>query len=94
MGNGAAELIKELLGQLEGKTGIISPTFEEYPNRYGKCDCVIMDTAEMDFIYYSSDVINFFSDKNIRNLVVINPDNPSGNYRIAGIIKKRQKGFI
>ncbi len=80
VGNGAAELIKELLGQLEGKTGIISPTFEEYPNRYGKCDCVIMDTAEMDFIYHSSDVINFFSDKKIRNLVVINPDNPSGNY--------------
>lgn len=80
VGNGAAELIKELLEQLEGKSGIISPTFEEYPNRYGKCDCVIMDTAEMDFLYHSSDVINFFSDKNIRNLVVINPDNPSGNY--------------
>lgn len=80
VGNGAAELIKELLERLEGKTGIISPTFEEYPNRYGKCDCVIMDTAEMDFVYYASDVISYFADKKIQNLVVINPDNPSGNY--------------
>lgn len=101
VGNGAAELIKELLGQLEGKTGIISPTFEEYPNRYGKCDCVIMDTSEMDFIYHSSDVINFFSDKNIRNLVVINPDNPSGNYmdslqceEIAMWCEKQEINFI
>ena len=80
VGNGAAELIKELLEQLEGKTGIISPTFEEYPNRYGKCDCIIMDVSEMDFIYHSSDVISFFSSVEIHNLVVINPDNPSGNY--------------
>ena len=36
VGNGAAELIKSLMGQLSGKIGIIRPTFEEYPNRYHK----------------------------------------------------------
>ena len=33
VGNGAAELIKELMESGEGKIGMIYPTFEEYPNR-------------------------------------------------------------
>ena len=33
VGNGAAELIKALMARLEGATGFIRPTFEEYPNR-------------------------------------------------------------
>ena len=33
VGNGAAELIKALMARLEGVTGFIRPTFEEYPNR-------------------------------------------------------------
>lgn len=32
-GNGAAELIKVLMENLEGTIGVIRPTFEEYPNR-------------------------------------------------------------
>ena len=32
-GNGAAELIKCLLEEFDGKLGVIRPTFEEYPNR-------------------------------------------------------------
>ena len=36
VGNGAAELIKSLMGYLVGKVGFIRPTFEEYPNRYSR----------------------------------------------------------
>lgn len=36
--------------------------------------------AGYNFSYICDDVIAFFSNKSIRNLVIINPDNPSGNY--------------
>ena len=36
VGNGAAELIKSMLENINGKYGIIYPTFEEYPNRLSK----------------------------------------------------------
>lgn len=84
VGNGAAELIKELLGKLGGKLGIIRPTFEEYANRYGKGRCVAMDTAGMGFSYHAQDVIQYFSDKKISSLVVANPDNPTGNFMPPG----------
>ena len=39
-GNGAAELIKVLMEESQGKIGFTRPTFEEYPNRYDK-DCQV-----------------------------------------------------
>ena len=90
-GNGAAELIKSLMENIiTGRTGFIRPTFEEYPNRYDndKNDAVIFNSSSLDYKYSADDVINFFSDKNISTLIVINPDNPSGNYiDKAGILK-------
>ena len=80
VGNGAAELIKSLMGMLEGKTGFIRPTFEEYPNRYTAEESVVFIPQNRDFSYTADDVIGFFNDINIRALVLINPDNPSGNY--------------
>lgn len=80
IGNGAAELIKDLLENYDGRIGFIRPTFEEYPNRYDKDKSIIFDVAENDFTYDAEDIINFYADKNINMLVLINPDNPSGNY--------------
>lgn len=80
VGNGAAELIKGLMAHLTGKTGMIRPTFEEYPNRYGKEDCVFFTPENRDFSYTSEDLMRFFGGRDIRNLILINPDNPSGNY--------------
>lgn len=80
VGNGAAELIKDLLSRLSGKTGFIRPTFEEYPNRYCKENSVYFAPQNADLSYTASDLINFFENKNIRNIVLVNPDNPSGNY--------------
>jgi histidinol-phosphate/aromatic aminotransferase/cobyric acid decarboxylase-like protein/choline kinase len=79
-GNGAAELIKVLMQTTEGKTGFIRPTFEEYPNRYDK-DCqVTFIPKNEDYRYTADDLMAFFGDKDIQTLMVINPDNPSGNF--------------
>ncbi len=80
VGNGAAELIKSLLGFLEGKTGFIRPTFDEYPNRYDRDNSVDLIPEDPDYLYSADDIIGFFDDRDIKNLIVINPDNPSGNY--------------
>lgn len=80
VGNGAAELIKSLMNRLHGKVGLIRPTFEEYPNRYDAKNEVVFTPETEDFSYTADDLMAFFGDKDIENLVVINPDNPSGNY--------------
>lgn len=80
VGNGAAELIKYLMAHAEGKTGMIRPMFEEYPNRYGKESCEFFSPDNPDFSYSAEDLIRFYEDREIRNLVIVNPDNPSGNY--------------
>ena len=80
VGNGAAELIKALVESLEGKLGGILPTFEEYPNRLSQEQLVPMETAGQDFAYSADDLMNFFGDKDISTLLVVNPDTPSGNF--------------
>ena len=80
LGNGAAELIKALMERFEGKTGFIRPTFEEYPNRYDKGNSVCFYPENENFSYTADDLTDFFGDKDIRNLVLVNPDNPTGNY--------------
>lgn len=80
VGNGAAELIKSLMGYLDGKVGFIRPTFEEYPNRYARENSVDFIPNNRDYSYTADDLMEYFGDKNIHNLIVINPDNPSGNY--------------
>ena len=79
-GNGAAELIKSLMGRLEGKLGVIYPTFEEYPNRRVKETLEIFVPQTEDFHYTADDVIGYFSEHRPDSLLLINPDNPSGNY--------------
>ena len=78
IGNGAAELIKSLMESLNGKTGFVRPTFEEYPNRYEDSVSYVPDNP--DYSYKADDLMAFFEDHKIENLVVVNPDNPSGNY--------------
>lgn len=80
VGNGAAELIKALMARLKGTTGFIRPTFEEYPNRYQDRPNVCFTPAGPDFRYTADDLMAFFGPQDIDNLVLINPDNPTGNY--------------
>lgn len=80
VGNGAAELIKCLMSHFDGATGFIHPTFEEYPNRYKDKANIVFAPTNPGFTYTADDLINFFNANPVRNLVLINPDNPSGNY--------------
>lgn len=80
VGNGAAELIKSLMGILEGKVGFVRPTFDEYPNRYDSANAVDFTPNNADYAYTVFDLMSYFDDKDISNLIVVNPDNPSGNY--------------
>lgn len=80
VGNGAAELIKVLMARLDGKIGIIRPTFEEYPNRMDAQQPVVFTPENKDFSYKADDIIRFFGENPADTLVLINPDNPSGNY--------------
>ena len=79
-GNGAAELIKSLMEHADGKTGVVFPTFEEYPNRLDRASIVAFTPRGADLNYTLSDLTGFFDGKGIRRLLLINPDNPSGNF--------------
>lgn len=101
VGNGAAELIKSLMENLDGKVGMIYPTFEEYPHRRREKDIVPYWIKDNDFRYSADELMDFYSDKDIKILVLINPDNPSGNYiekkdvlRIAKWAEQRDIRFV
>lgn len=79
-GNGAAELIKSLMENLKGRMGVVYPTFEEYPNRRRREDLEVFVPATKDFHYTVDDVMSYFSEHRTDTILIINPDNPSGNY--------------
>ena len=79
-GNGAAELIKALMEMLPGTLGIIRPTFEEYPNRRDKDSLVTFIPKDKDYRYTAKDLMEYFGVHHADNLLLINPDNPSGNF--------------
>ncbi|MBR5657390.1 MAG: aminotransferase class I/II-fold pyridoxal phosphate-dependent enzyme [Prevotella sp.] len=79
-GNGAAELIKLLMEDMQGKTGVIRPTFEEYPNRLQQEQLVTFIPQNNEYRYSADDLMEYFADKDIQSLLLINPDNPSGNF--------------
>ncbi|WBB31686.1 aminotransferase class I/II-fold pyridoxal phosphate-dependent enzyme [Parvimonas micra] len=80
VGNGAAELIKSVIEKIDGSIGFIRPTFEEYPNRHNSEKSIVFIPKNDNFSYTAKDIIEFYSDKDIEALVLINPDNPTGNY--------------
>ena len=79
-GNGAAELIKALMENLGGTLGVVRPTFEEYPNRIEQERVVAYVPDNRDFRYSTDDLIGYFGTHPVDNLLLINPDNPSGNF--------------
>lgn len=79
-GNGAAELIKALMEILPGTLGIVRPTFEEYPNRRDSATLETFTPDNPDFSYGADDLIDFFSRNRADTIMLINPDNPSGNF--------------
>lgn len=106
VGNGAAELIKALMEHLTtelGDKGIgcIYPTFEEYPNRAVKEKIIPFKTKDDSFQYTADQIMEFYQNKEIGLLILINPDNPSGNYipyddclRLISWCKSKEIQFI
>ena len=80
VGNGTAELIKSLMENFSGKLGLIYPTFEEYPHRKKKEQLVPYWVINDDFTYTVDDIMDFYSDKDVDAIVLVNPDNPSGHF--------------
>ena len=77
VGNGAAELIKALLPCIPGKIAVNYPTFQEYPA------CIPDDRLTKlirtgDFTYSAKQLLEEAEEYD--TLILINPDNPSGNY--------------
>lgn len=78
-GNGAAELISALMESFQGKkTGFILPTFNEYAERVAEGDRVFFSVENKDFSYGKKEILKW--SKDVDALVLINPDNPSGNF--------------
>ena len=80
VGNGAAELIKALMENLNGKVGVVRPTFEEYPNRMPDEQVVTFVPQNDMFRYDADDMIAYFCEHKVDSLLLINPDNPTGNF--------------
>ena len=99
VGNGASELIKGL-GRAQNRTfGLVFPTFNEYPESIGYDRIVQHVSNNIDFSY-SVDNLLCLAEKS-DNLILINPDNPSGHFikkdellKIADKLQRMNKMFI
>jgi len=99
VGNGASELIKGLGRALNGTFGLAFPTFNEYPESIGYSRIVQYDSINADFSYSIDDLLCLA--KKSDNLLLINPDNPSGHFikkydliKIADKLQSMNKMFI
>ena len=80
VGNGAAELIASLAKFLEGTVAIPFPTFNEYPERFASARVVPVLTDMQTFSYSVDDIIDTVKKERAKAAVLINPDNPTGNF--------------
>ena len=99
VGNGAAELIRGLGKAIEGTFGLAFPTFNEYPESIGYDRVVKFIPKSWDFTYNIDDMIKLAT--KCDNLLLINPDNPSGNFiprnellKLADKLLEMGKNFI
>jgi histidinol-phosphate/aromatic aminotransferase/cobyric acid decarboxylase-like protein/choline kinase len=96
-GNGASELIRALQPLLRGTIGITYPTFNEYPESFCRNEQIAF--IPDDFNYTRDDLITFA--EKCDNLLLINPDNPSGNFiplpdviELADLLRRKNKRLI
>lgn len=80
VGNGASELIKSIMSLETAQTiGLIAPSFDEYAHRIDG-DVIVYVPDNEAFAYSADDVMRYFDAHPVSMLVLVNPDNPSGNY--------------
>jgi len=78
VGNGAAELINVLGKVLKGKVSVGMPAFNEYIRCFTGCEMRFMDNAVNDYQFDVQQILYEIDETN--NLIIINPDNPSGAF--------------
>ncbi len=99
VGNGAAELIRALPQVLDGKVGIAHPAFHEYAASFGNGRVVPFTPANDSHDYSTGDLAKLA--ESCDNVLLINPDNPSGHYiertdivELAGRLQEAGKHLI
>ena len=99
VGNGAAEIIRALGKAIDGTFGLAFPTFNEYPESIGY-DRVVQFIPENGDFAYGIDEMIALAEK-CDTLLLINPDNPSGNFiskedllRLADGLQQMGKTFV
>jgi len=99
VGNGAAEIIRGLGKVLAGTFGLAFPTFNEYPESIGYDKIVQFVSQNKNFAYGLDDMLELANKCN--NVLLINPDNPSGNFikkeellKLADRLFEMDKTFI
>jgi histidinol-phosphate/aromatic aminotransferase/cobyric acid decarboxylase-like protein/choline kinase len=80
VGNGASELIKAMFREDEGTIGVSVPTFDEYRAAAGPDKIKAFRPFRPDFRYTADDLLSFARKEKVSALILINPDNPSGNF--------------
>ena len=78
VGNGAAELINTLGRTMTGKTALSIPAFNEYVRCFPNCEILPIAGADSDYRFDMAELRK--AAKKADNLVLINPDNPSGAF--------------
>ena len=99
VGNGAAEIIRGLGKAIDGTFGLAFPTFNEYPESIGYDRVIQFISENRDFSYGVDEMVELA--KKCDNLLLINPDNPSGNFitkeellKLADKLLEMGKNFI
>ena len=99
VGNGAAEIIRVLGDAIEGTFGLSFPTFNEYPESIGY-DRIVRFMPENEQFAYGLDEMLELSEQ-CDNLLLINPDNPSGNFiekeqllKLVEILQQKGKNLV
>ena len=97
--NGAAETIKVLGKVFKGSFGILEPTFYEYIDAIGE-NRITRHLVSTENFNYGIEPLLKLADE-VENLVLINPDNPSGNFipkndvlKLLDYLKENNKNLI
>lgn len=83
LANGAAEIILALSQYLKNKKiALCLPSFEEYVNRFASngFEPIVFSPKNNDFSYNLNDLLLFLKSKKPDVFLLVNPDNPSGNF--------------
>ncbi len=93
VGNGAAELINVLGKIVQGKMSVCIPTFNEYTRCFTNCELRTIDSSVNGYQYNVNCLLEEV--EHTDNLLLINPDNPSGAFltydEVLQIVEKCQE---